>query len=180
MYGIVNKALEEMVCSQYGPQIWENILRQADLNDEIFLSHNCYPDEITYRLVGATCAITGREAAPLLEDFGRHWVLETGRRSYGGLLEAGGRNLSDFLLSLPNFHARVRLIYPQLNPPEFNCEVIGPGQIKVRYFSTRPGLAHFVIGLLDGLGTLFATKVSVEQIKVRERQDDYDEFLVQW
>ncbi|QZA78938.1 heme NO-binding domain-containing protein [Deefgea tanakiae] len=180
MYGIVNKALEEMVCTRFGQPTWDKILRKAGLADEFFLSNEGYPDEITYRLVGASCEVTQLEAAPLLEDFGRHWVLETGRRSYGGLLEAGGSNLTEFLLNLPNFHARVNLIYPELKPPEFFSEALAPQKIQLKYYSHRPGLAHFVIGLLDGLGILFSTPVNVEQTKVRQSQDDFDQFIVWW
>ncbi|WP_373975546.1 heme NO-binding domain-containing protein [Chitinibacter sp. SCUT-21] len=180
MYGIVNKALQEMVCEHYGDQVWQQILHEAQLPDTLFISSDPYPDTTTYALVGAAVTITGIAAEQLLERFGRYWVLETGRRSYGHLLTAGGDNLHDFLINLPNFHARIFLIYPHLQPPEFVCEAKQANSICVQYFSHRPGLAPFVTGLLFGLGELFHTKVTVTLTKPREQSTDCDEFLVEW
>ncbi|MBE9609554.1 heme NO-binding domain-containing protein [Chitinilyticum piscinae] len=180
MYGIVNKAIQEMVTSRFGEEVWQRVSQRAGIADEDFLSHQPYPDQLTYQLVGAVCEETGMEATPVLEAFGSYWVLETGRARYGGLLEAGGHTLSEFLLNLPNFHARICLIYPELQPPEFLCEATGDNQIRVRYFSQRPGLAPFVRGLLLGVGELYATSVDVIQQHSRTSQDDFDEFLVSW
>lgn len=180
MYGIVNKALQEMVCNQFGDSCWAQILIKAQINDEFFISNDAYPDTTTYALIGAASSHLEIPVNDLLEQFGRYWVLETGQRSYGHLLKTGGDNLAEFLFNLPNFHARIFLIYPNLQPPEFVCEPDGPQQIKVKYFSHRVGLSPFVIGLLYGLGELFATPVQVSQIKVRDTQQDWDEFLVAW
>ncbi|QKJ67709.1 heme NO-binding domain-containing protein [Deefgea piscis] len=180
MYGIVNKALQEMVCADYGGETWQQILLKADISDEFFLSSEAYPDSTTYSLVGAASAITGLPAEQLLQQFGRYWVLETGQRSYGHLLKAGGENLQDFLINLPNFHARIFLIYPNLQPPEFLCEPNGLQGVRLKYFSHRAGLAPFVVGLLFGLGELFETAVTVNQSKSRATANDFDEFLVAW
>jgi hypothetical protein len=39
-------------------------------------------------------------------------VLKTTKEKYGGLMEAGGNDLKEFLINLPLFHNRVMLIYP--------------------------------------------------------------------
>ncbi|QLG87775.1 heme NO-binding domain-containing protein [Chitinibacter bivalviorum] len=180
MYGVVNKTLQEMVCAKYGESSWQQILHHIGMADEIFLSSEAYPDATTYALVGATSAITDLPAEQLLEQFGRYWVMETGQRSYGHLLKAGGDNLQDFLVNLPNFHARIFLIYPNLQPPEFLCMPEGNHKVIVKYYSHRPGLAPFVIGLLKGVGELFETTVTVVQTQARQTQSDFDEFLVEW
>jgi hypothetical protein len=180
MYGIVNKALQEMVCAEYGSETWQKILLKAGMIEEVFLSNEPYPDSTTYSIVGATSTLTGLPAEQLLQKFGRYWVLETGRRSYGHLLKSGGENLQDFLINLPNFHAKIFLIYPNLQPPEFQCQPVGAHSIKVKYFSHRAGLAPFVVGLLFGIGELFETTVTVKQTKTRAAANDFDEFLVVW
>ena len=180
MYGIVNKALQEMISASYGNETWQQILLEAGISEEFFLSSEAYPDSTTYSLVGAASVITGLPAEHLLQQFGRYWVLETGLRSYGHLLKAGGENLQDFLINLPNFHARIFLIYPNLQPPEFLCEPNGLHGVRVKYFSHRAGLAPFVVGLLFGLGELFNTPVTVKQSKHRAAANDFDEFLVTW
>ena len=53
----------------------------------------------------------------------------------------------------------------------------GAGVI-VEYFSERPGLSAMVVGLLEGLGERFGTKVRAEQIRTREDHGS-DAFHVQ-
>jgi len=180
MYGIVNKAIEEMVSERFGEETWRRICLRAGAGEDGFLSHFPYPDDITYALVGAVCEETGLDSSKVLEAFGRYWVLETGRKHYGGLLEAGGHSLTDFLLNLPNFHVRICLIYPELQPPEFLVEALGPTKIHLKYFSQRPGLTHFVVGLLYGIAELFNTQATVECLRLKENPDDCDEFLICW
>lgn len=180
MYGIVNQALEEMVCAQAGPQLWRRVLYRAGVGEDGFLSNTPYPDCVTYALVGAVCAETRRAQDEVLEDFGRYWILETGRKRYGGLLEAGGHDMMQFLLNLPNFHARICMMLPELQPPEFQTEAISEDAVRLRYFSQRPGLTPFVRGLLLGLGTLYGQPTQVTLLHARTSQDDFDEFLINW
>ena len=104
MYGMVNKAVEEMVCMHHGEAMWEEIKAKAGVDVEVFMSNEGYPDEITYQLVGAASEVLKLPAEQILHDFGEHWVLHTAQEGYGGLMKAAGRNLPEFLRSLPNFH----------------------------------------------------------------------------
>lgn len=180
MYGIVNQAIAEMVCTQSGDQLWLRVLKRAGISEDGFLSNTPYPDCVTYALVSAVCSETGRTSDDVLEDFGRHWLLETGRKRYGGLLEAGGHDMMQFLLNLPNFHARICMILPELQPPEFVTDAVGEQSVRLRYFSQRPGLTPFVRGLLLGLGTLYGQSAQVTLLHPRTCQDDFDEFLITW
>ena len=51
MYGMVNKALEEMIRSRYGDSAWEAVRCEAKVAIEVFISNDAYPDELTYNLV---------------------------------------------------------------------------------------------------------------------------------
>ena len=119
MYGLVNKALQEMVEKQLGPATWEVVRKQAGVTDDVFISMDAYPDEFTYQLVAALCEVTNQKPDDVLHKFGRYWVLDTAAHHYGHLLNASGRTFREFLLALQNFHARVSLIMPRLIPPEF-------------------------------------------------------------
>ena len=59
MYGLVNKAVEEMVCMHHGEPAWERIKAQAGIDVDVFMSNEGYPDDVTYRLVGAASAVLG-------------------------------------------------------------------------------------------------------------------------
>jgi hypothetical protein len=180
MYGLVNKALEEMVISRHGEETWERIKKAAGVGVEVFISNEGYPDEVTYKLVGEVSDQLKVPAPQLLEEFGIHWVLKTAVEGYGDLMEAGGKTLGEFLQRLPTFHTNVALIFPHLNPPQFRCSDVDEHSLKLHYYSEREGLAPFVIGLLKGLTEHFRTPARIEHVTVREGDDDHDVFLIDW
>lgn len=59
MYGMVNKAVEEMVCRNHGEAVWEEVKRKAGVDVDVFMTNDGYPDDVTYRLVGAASEVLG-------------------------------------------------------------------------------------------------------------------------
>lgn len=180
MYGLVNQALEEVVREQGGDAAWEEVRRRAAIEPDVFISNRAYADEMTYAIVGAASAVLRVPAEELLVTFGEHWVLRTAAQHYGPLLEAAGRDLRDFIRNLPNLHARVALVYPNLVPPRFRVLEETPTSMRVAYSSHRAGLAPFVVGLLRGLATRFAEPVDVEQVAARGAGREEDVFVLRW
>jgi hypothetical protein len=180
MFGMVNKAVQELVTTQHGEDIWLRIRLQAGVEEELFISNESYPDDITFRLVGAASSVLNVPAEVVLNQFGRWWVLKTAREGYGNLMKAGGRTLSEFLVNLPNFHTRIVMMMPELKPPEFECSDIEADSLRLHYRSHRRGLSAFVIGLLEGLGEMFATPVKVYQEQRLDDGADHDVFFVSW
>lgn len=180
MYGMVNKAIEQMVCSNHGEPVWDAIKERAGVDVDAFISNESYDDDVTYRLVAAASEILAAPADAILRAFGRYWVLETAQRGYGALMQTTGRNLADFLVNLDHMHTRVKLIFPKLVPPRIECSDVSAGSMRLHYFSQRPGLAPFVVGLVEGLGEMFRTPARVEQIGWKGTDGDHDIFRVEW
>lgn len=180
MYGLVNKAVEELVVTNFGEEQWERIKVKAGVTEEVFISNESYPDEMTYQLVGAASEVLGIPAEGILEAFGEHWVLNTAMKGYGAMMTSCGSSLPEFLINLPNFHTRVAMIYPNLQPPRFSCSDIGENSLQLHYFSHRQGLKHFVIGLVKGLGKLYKTPCQCECLTSCDNGADHDIFLVSW
>lgn len=180
MYGMVNKAVEDMVIMHHDEDTWERIKEKAGVDVEVFIGNESYSDDITYQLVGAASEILNLPADKILLAFGEHWILHTAQKSYGGMMRAGGRTLPEFLSNLPEFHSRVAIVFPKLRPPEFKCTDISDSSIRLHYYSHREGLASFVIGLMHGLGKMFKTPVSVQQVEAKEKGADHDIFEVTW
>lgn len=180
MYGVVNKSIEEFVIGAYGLNTWNDVLKRAEIEALVFISNEPYPDEITYRLIGAATAIAGISTKDFLISLGHHWILKTGQNHYGALLSAGGHNLKEFLVSLNEFHMRVRLIFPELKPPDLSCTDVNGDSLKLHYRTHREGLGDFVIGLVQGLGVFFRTPVSISLIESRAEGADHDIFEVKW
>lgn len=180
MYGMVNKAVEEMVVMHHGEPTWERIKAKAGVDVDVFMSNQGYPDEITYKLVGAASEILQLPAETILQAFGEHWVLHTAQEGYGALLRAGGRTLREFLVNLHDFHTRVKMIFPDLKPPGFECTDVTSHSLNLHYLTHRPGMTQFVVGLVHGLGKMFRTPVNVRVVADRANGAEHDVFHIEW
>ncbi len=180
MYGMVTKAIGEMVTEKFGEATWESIKAKAQVDIDVFISNAAYPDELTYDLVRAAAEVLNLPADAILVEFGRHWILETARLGYADLMRANGRTLPEFLVNLPNFHTRVAMIFPNLDPPRFEYSDLTETSLRLHYHTHRPGLAPFVLGLLQGLGTMYETPVEVRQLEFKSQGAPHDVFSVAW
>lgn len=180
MYGMVNKAVKEMILLNHGPQKWEEVRSCAGLEIDEFISNEPYPDDVTYQLVGAASEVLGLSAQDVLIDFGRHWILVTAKHGYAELMQAGGNSFPDFLEHLPNFHTRVCMIFPNLNPPDFEVTHRTATSLRLHYHTSREGLTHFVIGLLEGLASFFETHIHIEILMRKDEGHDHDIFKIHW
>lgn len=180
MYGLVNKAIQELITKEFGEEKWDRIKQIAGVDVDVFISNEGYPDEITYKLVGAAVEVLGIPADQILIVFGEHWILETAAKSYGPMMKSCGDSLKDFLVHLPNFHARVAMIYPHLDPPRFECTDVTEEGLHLHYHTHRPGLTDFVTGLIQGLGKYFKISCTSEVIARKDEGADHDVFAVRW
>lgn len=180
MYGIVNKAIQDLITEKFGRSEWEAVKEKSGIDVDLFLSNEPYDDAITYKLATAAAEVLEIDIADVLIAFGEWWVLKTGKEKYGGMMEAGGANLREFLINLPVFHNRIMLMYPKLTPPEFKVSDLEENSILVHYFSKREGLQEFVRGLLRGLALMYEVKASIELIQSRNEGSSHEIFKVSW
>ena len=180
MYGIINKAIQELVTENYGEEKWQKILALSAIEEDFFISNEPYDDDITFKLAQAVSLEMNINIEDVLIAFGEWWVVKTTKDKYGTLMESGGATLKEFLINLPNFHNRVMLIYPKLTPPEFKVSNLSDSSLHLHYISSREGLQEFVRGLIQGLGILFNTPVTVELIQSRENGSAYEIFEISW
>jgi hypothetical protein len=180
MYGIVNKAIEDLVTENFGEEKWQEVKAKSGVDVDFFLSNEPYDDAITYQLATAASEVLGITVGEVLFVFGEYWILKTTKEKYGGLMQAGGENLKEFLVNLPMFHNRIMLMYPKLTPPEFKVSDVNESDILIHYFSKREGLQEFVHGLLSGLGKMYETKVTISLMQTRETGSKHEIFKVAW
>lgn len=180
MYGIVNKAIEELVIANFGEEKWEAVKVRSGIDIDFFISSEPYDDDITYKLAQAVSEEMNMTLSAVLIAFGEWWVVKTTKEKYGGLMEAGGDDLREFLINLPLFHNRVMLIYPKLTPPEFKVSDITENSINLHYLSKREGLQDFVRGLIQGLGIMYNTSVTINLIQTRDEGSSHEIFNIKW
>ncbi len=178
MYGVVNKAIQELVTENFGSQAWEKVKSRSNVDVNSFLSNEQYSDDVTFKLAIAASEELNLPLRDVLLAFGEFWVLSTGKKHYGSLMESGGSSFKDFILNLPNFHSRVMLYYSNIVPPEFKIDQISESEIQLHYFSIRTGLTDFMEGLILGLAKMFDTKVQVSLIQQKGPEHDHDIFKI--
>jgi len=178
MYGLLNAALKEFVATKYGGDTWDSIVHRAAVGVTHFNKMDPYPDEMTYKLVGETAAVTGQSVDAVLDDFGEHWVAYTAAQGYGPMFDIAGDSLRDFLLSLNELHVRVGRSFPKLVPPSFRFDTTSPHSLRMHYLSQRKGLCPMVPGLLRGLSNRFKTPIQVLEDVCARRGADHCEFVV--
>lgn len=178
MYGLVNRAVQELVTRNHGEEVWLRIRQRAQVDTPSFLRLTQYPDEVTYALVGAASAELGAPASDLLREFGRSWIGFAMKEGYRELFMISGKDLRSFLANLDNLHARLGMTFVGMNAPSFVVTDRGQDEMVVRYYSSRPGLAPFVQGLLEGLGPVFGCQVQATIESTRADGQDHDAFHV--
>lgn len=178
MYGLLNRAIEELVTMRAGRSAWSAVRERAGVGEIAFVSIRPYPDSMTYDLVSAASQVLRCSQGEVLRAVGRQWIPFAKNEGFGSLLETAGHDLRDLLLHLDSLHARLGLTMPGLAPPSFLVDEQPEEVLHVHYYSQREGLAPMVVGLIEGLGELFETPVQVSQVREREDADDCDTFAV--
>jgi hypothetical protein len=178
MYGLVNKAIQDMVCSRFGEETWKVIKQKADLDVDVFISMEGYPDDITHRLVKSASEVLSLSPTEVMQAFGEFWVQYTAQEGYGEMMDMSGDSLPEFLENLDNLHARVGVSFPKLQPPSFECSEMEENSLNLHYRSSREGLTPMIVGLVKGLGNRFDTEVHITQTESRDEGAEHDEFLV--
>lgn len=178
MYGLINRAIEQMVTQAHGEPGWQRICARAQADPDGFVAMRSYPDELTGRLVGAASVELQCPADEVLAAFGEHWILYTAEEGYAELLRAAGSDLRQFLGNLNDLHGRVETIFPQMRLPTFRVEDIDADSYHLYYGSTREGLAPMVIGLVQGLARRFGQTVEVALVQAKRCVHEEDRFLI--
>ena len=177
MYGLVNKTLQEMVINRYGSAKWEEIMKESGIEPLFFITMECYPDEMTYKLVASISSVLGVPADQIIRSFGEHWF-QVAKAGYKDILDFAGDNFVDFLKNLDSMHTRVGLIFTGFRPPSFKCTEVTDSSLRLHYYSERAGLSPLVEGLLVSVGKHFSLEVDAVLDKSRAGGNDHDEFIV--
>lgn len=181
MYGIVNQAIKGLITDKYGADSWEDVRDFSGVDESnFFISNSQYPDKITFELVVAASEVLKEPVEDILYGLGEYWILKTGREKYGTLLAAGGDSLKTFLINLPHFHNRVMLIYPKAQAPVFRIELINERSALLHYISQRSGLNSFLIGLINGIATMFDENIEIELVDTEESNNNHSVFFLKW
>ena len=179
MYGLVNRAIQQLVVATAGDAAWTRVCAKAQVDDVGFVAMCPYHDDVTYRLVEAVSTELGMAAEDVLVAFGEYWILYTADEGYAEMMASAGDNLREFMANLDEMHSRIALLMPSMVFPRFDVVTRDDVAFEVHYHSHRAGLTPMVLGLLRGLAKRFNESVAVRLLSARGEGRDADIFLVE-
>lgn len=161
MYGLIHRAMRDMVLEKLGEAAWQAIEHEQAIGPGELISMTVYEDALTMRLMGAVSSALDLPMPETLHAFGRHWVNFVYKGAYGSIMNFTGSDLLTLLRNLDRMHETVRITLPAAIVPSFAVIEQSPAAILVEYRSEREGLEPMVEGLLQGLIARFALKADV-------------------
>lgn len=163
MHGLINRSIQRFVVDEYGQDIWQRVVRQADLGFANFEAMWLYEDALTGKTLRACAAVLGRPQCELMEDIGTYLVAHPNNQVLRRLLRFGGQSFADFLLSLDELPQRARMAIAQLDIPPVDLQELTPLRYRLCCGVGIDGYAPFVAGVLRAMADDYGALVLIEQ-----------------
>ncbi|XP_020293807.1 soluble guanylate cyclase 88E [Pseudomyrmex gracilis] len=176
MYGLILENLAEYIRQVYGEDRWEEIRRQASVDQPSFSVHQVYPENLIPRLAKKAIQILGVTEKEFFDQMGVHFVGFVGQYGYDRVLSVLGRHVRDFLNGLDNLHEYLKFSYPRMRAPSFICENETRQGLTLHYRSKRRGFVYYTMGQIREVARHFYHKEL--QIELVREEVLFDTFHV--
>lgn len=177
MYGMIHRAIREMVIDLKGRDAWSEVERCANCGPAELISSEVYSDQITLDILSKSADILEIDYDEMMQKFGYFWIDFSNSGPFRGIMNFSGRSLEVFINNLNKLHNGVQTVLVQSSMPSFDILAVRDGFIAVRYRSKRSGLDSFVIGLFEGLLRHFSLKGRVHLV---EKNVDHSIFEINY
>lgn len=158
MKGVVFNLLEEAVTRSFGPEVWDDLVDEADVSGA-YTSLGNYSDDEILQLVTVAAAKLNLASPEVLRWFGEE-AMPILKEKYGALF-MGHPSARNFILSVNSIiHPEVRKLYAGAACPFFHFKAGEEGAVLMSYQSSRKmcDLAH---GFIKGASKLFCEEVDI-------------------
>ncbi len=165
MKGVLLNAVEDAVSSQWGEQMWDELLTTCDLQGAYTALGN-YPDAEFVALAHAAAGRLGCSGDDVLRTLGR-LTFEPLMSRYTGFAETPA-SLREFLPKVNDLiHPQVLKLYPGASVPRFVLRDNGD-DLELDYLSVR-SMCMLAEGLVLGVADHYGEKVVVDQPSCKQR-----------
>ncbi|XP_033322486.1 guanylyl cyclase at 88E isoform X1 [Megalopta genalis] len=158
MYGLILENMSEYIRQVYGEDRWEEIRRQAAVDQPSFSVHQVYPENLIPRLAKKAIQVLGITEKEFFDQLGVHFVGFVGQYGYDRVLSVLGRHVRDFLNGLDNLHEYLKFSYPRMRAPSFICENETRQGLTLHYRSKRRGFVYYTMGQIREVARHFYHK----------------------
>lgn len=174
MDGLINRAIESFAQETYGDAFWHDLMQGLGLQFVSFEATLDYDAKVTEQVVGALARALGQSPDEVLEDLGTFLVASPRTYAIRRLLRFSGADFVEFLYSLDDLPARVRLALPEFDMPQIELREHANGAFSLRVEMVpafRMGLAHVMVGLLRAMADDYGALVYLEHRGVNGRDE---------
>lgn len=161
MHGLIFNELRKYADVRFGEGAWGTLLNRANADGKMYLPTDTYPDAELVALVTSASAVTGRDAAALLEDFGEFIVPDL-LASFRSLVRSGWRTLDVLENVEATIHRVVRLQVRDAEPPRLQTERLDPSRVRITYASPRR-LCFVAKGIVKGLARHYREAIDIAE-----------------
>lgn len=178
MKGVVFNILEEMVETNYGMEVWNDILDEAEQNEGIFIAGQSYADETLFKFVEIICKKLELPSGTVVQAFGE--FMFSGLVNRHKVLMDDMKDLDSFLKSIDSIiHVEVGKLYVDPNLPTIECFDHDSGKMTMRYRSPRK-LCPLAEGLIRGAAVHFGEEINVEHNTCMHKGSDYCDLEIEY
>jgi hypothetical protein len=177
MHGMINRGLQSFVHDYYGARKWEETCATANLPFYSFETLVLYEDDVTRRLLETLSVVLDRTKEDILEDFGTYVVTDERFQGIRRLLRFGGESYLDFLRSLEDLSARLKVAMPFLPAPNLALEELPDDVYSVHHEYSLPGYGPVLLGILRAMADDYGALVTIEhhvKLKGPVQRDRFD------
>ncbi|XP_049880549.1 soluble guanylate cyclase 88E [Pectinophora gossypiella] len=158
MYGLLLENMAEYIRQTYGEERWEDIRRQAGVEQPSFSVHQVYPENMIARLAKKAQEVLGISEREFMDQMGVYFVGFVSQYGYDRVLSVLGRHMRDFLNGLDNLHEYLKFSYPRMRAPSFICENETRQGLTLHYRTKRRGFVYYAMGQIREVARHFYHK----------------------
>jgi len=160
MHGLALRAVQLFVEDLHGASRWTEVIKEAGFDFEEFEAMLDYDDDIARETMAALERVMGRPLAEVMEDLGTYLVSHPNMERLRRLLRFGGVNFTEFLHSLDDLPARVRL--PNFELPSIELREHSASHFSVTCRGSIDGFGHVLMGILRTMADDYGALVLLE------------------
>lgn len=177
MKGIIFTAFFDLVEERFGLEVLEDVISSANLpNEGAYTSVGTYDHSELITMVVILSEKSSISVEDLVKAFGEylfgvlaetypHW-LENIDSAFGLLEKVDGV-----------IHVEVKKLYPDANPPDFDCRRINNTQLEMIYHSPR-GMGDVAEGLILGCAKYYSQSIGIQRQHIGPGNGETERFLL--
>ncbi len=177
MKGIVFNVVEAIIEKEFGPEMWDLLLNNAEL-DGAYSSLGNYPDSELYAIVDTASQELGLTAAETLK-----WVGKRSMPYFNDIVPYIFKNYSnseDFIKDVNNIiHPEIKKLYPGAICPHFHMINSSKKSLSLVYTSPRK-LCALAEGFIESAAEIYENNISIHQTECFHNGAKRCVFLVEW